>query len=87
MHNRMRQDMHTLIVLPMQKQESAEVAAQAGEQKPTVVGSKDDLFGTEQQKGRKQTEEGYAIYTEDELGLGRKAGGTPLCPFDCECCF
>ncbi|GBG66828.1 hypothetical protein CBR_g70706 [Chara braunii] len=37
---------------------------------------------------RKRTEEGYRVYTEDELRVSRKqAGGTPLCPFDCDCCF
>ena len=37
---------------------------------------------------RRRTEEGFAIYSESELGLGRAGGGnTPLCPFDCECCF
>lgn len=39
-------------------------------------------------KPRKRTEEGYAIYREDELGMGKKGGGdTALCPFDCDCCF
>lgn len=38
-------------------------------------------------KSRKRTEEGYAVYTEDELGLGSKGGDTSLCPFDCDCCF
>lgn len=55
---------------------------------PRVQGSKDDLFGTEDGKSRKRTEEGYVIYTEDELGFNKKnAGGTPLCPFDCDCCY
>ncbi|MCO5583970.1 hypothetical protein L7F22_037888 [Adiantum nelumboides] len=37
---------------------------------------------------RKKTNEGLSVYTEDELGWNRKdAGGTPLCPFDCSCCF
>ena len=37
---------------------------------------------------RKKTGDGLAIYTEGELGIGRAdAGGTPLCPFDCDCCF
>jgi hypothetical protein len=50
--------------------------------------------------GRK-TDEGFAIYKEDELGINPEAGGqlsptlcesihvpsgTPLCPFDCTCC-
>jgi hypothetical protein len=32
------------------------------------------------------TEEGYRIYTLEELNVG-KGGDTPLCPFDCNCCF
>lgn len=56
--------------------------------KPKVQGSKDDIFGEDVGKGsRKRTEEGYAIYTEDELGFGKKGGDTDLCPFDCDCCF
>ena len=38
------------------------------------------------QKARKRTEEGYRIFHEDELKINR-GGGTPLCPFDCQCCF
>ncbi|CCA74978.1 hypothetical protein PIIN_08958 [Serendipita indica DSM 11827] len=37
--------------------------------------------------GRKRTEEGFLIYTEEELGLNKEGGDTPLCPFDCECCY
>ncbi|EPQ60846.1 DUF1764-domain-containing protein [Gloeophyllum trabeum ATCC 11539] len=36
---------------------------------------------------RRRTEEGFAIYNEDELGISAEAGDTPLCPFDCDCCF
>lgn len=37
---------------------------------------------------RKRTNDGLTVYAEEELGFGRKdAGGTPLCPFDCQCCF
>ncbi|KAF8898586.1 hypothetical protein BD779DRAFT_1687491 [Infundibulicybe gibba] len=35
---------------------------------------------------RKKTEEGWAVYKEDELGIGDQGGDTPLCPFDCDCC-
>ncbi|CEM07797.1 unnamed protein product [Vitrella brassicaformis CCMP3155] len=35
---------------------------------------------------RRYTEEGWPIYTEEELRIGQ-GGGTPLCPFDCDCCF
>jgi hypothetical protein len=63
----------------------------AGSSKPKkgkgLSGSKDDLFGKEEDKGRKRTEEGYRIYTEEELGLNKKGGDTDLCPFDCDCCF
>lgn len=31
-------------------------------------------------------ETGMKIYREDQLNLG-KGGNTPLCPFDCDCCF
>ena len=60
---------------------------QAKAKKPKVEGSKDDIFGEQTGKARKRTEEGYAIYGEDELGLGKKGGDTPLCPFDCDCCY
>ncbi|WOK97689.1 hypothetical protein Cni_G06397 [Canna indica] len=37
---------------------------------------------------RRRTADGFAIYSADELGFGKAdAGGTPLCPFDCSCCF
>ncbi|TDL21904.1 DUF1764-domain-containing protein [Rickenella mellea] len=36
---------------------------------------------------RRHTEDGYAIYKEDELGIGDQGGDTPLCPFDCDCCW
>ena len=52
-----------------------------------LSGSKDDIFGKEEDKSRKRTEEGYRIYTEEELGLNKKGGDTDLCPFDCDCCF
>lgn len=31
-------------------------------------------------------ESGMKVYREDQLNLG-KGGNTPLCPFDCDCCF
>ena len=41
----------------------------------------------EREKGRRYTEDGLPIYTEEELGMNNpKAGTTPLCPFDCDCC-
>ena len=39
------------------------------------------------EKGRRYTKDGFPIYTEDELEMNNpKAGTTPLCPFDCDCC-
>jgi Tfp pilus assembly protein FimV len=69
---------------------AAEVRAARAKQapRPKVEGSKDDIFGDGAGAARKRTEEGYAVYTADELGLGRRGGGdTDLCPFDCECCY
>ncbi|KIK06848.1 hypothetical protein K443DRAFT_673756 [Laccaria amethystina LaAM-08-1] len=36
---------------------------------------------------RRTTDEGLSIYKEDELGIRDDGGDTPLCPFDCDCCF
>jgi hypothetical protein len=40
----------------------------------------------ENNKGRKMTEDGFKVYTEEELGIG-KGGDTEDCPFDCKCCY
>lgn len=42
----------------------------------------------EENKKIKRTEEGWRIYTLEELGLDKNqyGGNTPLCPFDCDCC-
>ncbi|XP_038897937.1 uncharacterized protein C6G9.01c [Benincasa hispida] len=45
-------------------------------------------FADPPSRRRKKTGDGLIIYTEEELGFGNPdAGGTPLCPFDCSCCF
>ncbi|KAK1417913.1 hypothetical protein QVD17_27049 [Tagetes erecta] len=51
-------------------------------------GSNVDMFENEQPaRPRRKTADGLTIYTEEELGFGKAdAGGTRLCPFDCECC-
>lgn len=37
---------------------------------------------------KRKTADGLVIYSEEDLGIGRAdAGGTRLCPFDCDCCF
>lgn len=62
-------------------------AAPSGK-RPQPEGSKDDIFGALAGKGgKKRTEEGFRVYSEEELGLGRKGGDTAQCPFDCDCCF
>lgn len=44
--------------------------------------------GPEAKARRRRTGDGLAIYSAEELGFGNSnAGGTPLCPFDCDCCF
>jgi len=60
--------------------------------KPAVVAgsNKEDAERFKDSRGsgpRRKTEEGWSIYKEDELGIGDEGGDTPLCPFDCDCCF
>ncbi|KAK7319705.1 hypothetical protein RJT34_04430 [Clitoria ternatea] len=51
-------------------------------------GPDDGEFGDQSAQPRKKTEDGLSIYTEEELGISNvNAGNTPLCPFDCSCCF
>ena len=33
------------------------------------------------------TPEGLPVYKYFHLGMNQEDGGTPQCPFDCECCF
>ncbi|WVQ81981.1 hypothetical protein IAT38_004108 [Cryptococcus sp. DSM 104549] len=48
----------------------------------------DEIFRDSRGTGpRRQTEEGFLIFKEAELKIDPEAGGTPLCPFDCDCCF
>ncbi|XP_073222619.1 uncharacterized protein C6G9.01c-like [Cicer arietinum] len=48
----------------------------------------DGEFVDRPSRPRKKTEDGLTIYSEEELGLSKgDAGNTPLCPFDCSCCF
>ncbi|KAH0734014.1 hypothetical protein KY285_009721 [Solanum tuberosum] len=49
---------------------------------------KDNVLSEPRRRSRKKTADGFTLYTEEELGFGRSnAGGTSLCPFDCDCCF
>lgn len=59
--------------------------------KPKILdplGENDDWTDTkgERKKKRPTTAEGYPIYTAVEMRIGQ-GGGTPDCPFDCDCCF
>ncbi|KAG2077153.1 DUF1764-domain-containing protein [Suillus decipiens] len=48
----------------------------------------EDRFKNSRGSGpRRKTDDGFNIYKEDELGISNAGGDTPLCPFDCECCF
>lgn len=52
-------------------------------------GTSDDPFamaGMDRIGSTELTEEGWKIYTPEELNIG-KGGETELCPFDCDCCF
>ena len=47
-----------------------------------------NLHANETTTGKK-TEEGFSVYTFEELGMNEndeEGGDTPLCPFDCTCC-
>ncbi|KAF8642382.1 hypothetical protein AX16_009650 [Volvariella volvacea WC 439] len=58
--------------------------------RPKSEGSNDDNAKFADSRGsgpRRKTEEGWNIYKEDELGISMQGGDTPLCPFDCDCCF
>ena len=51
-------------------------------------GSNDSKFAEPPSWPRKRTNDGFTVYTEEELGIDKSdAGCTPLCPFDCSCCF
>ncbi|WCJ40332.1 hypothetical protein M5689_021255 [Euphorbia peplus] len=49
--------------------------------------SEEGRFTDPPSRSRKKTEDGFTVYTEEELGIKSNGGGTKLCPFDCDCCF
>lgn len=55
--------------------------------KPVEKLDKDKFNDSRGTGPRRKTEEGFSVYKEDELGINVETGGTPLCPFDCNCCF
>ncbi|CDO72349.1 hypothetical protein BN946_scf184977.g46 [Trametes cinnabarina] len=64
------------------------VGAPPNVKKPKKVREDEARFKDSRGTGpRRTTEEGFAIYKEDELGITDQGGDTPLCPFDCQCCF
>ncbi|KAF8641144.1 hypothetical protein AX17_000786 [Amanita inopinata Kibby_2008] len=59
-----------------------------GHRPPKVDDEDETSFKNSRGTGpRRRTEEGWLVYKEDELGIGEGGGDTPLCPFDCDCCF
>ncbi|CAH9144914.1 unnamed protein product [Cuscuta epithymum] len=79
------------------KRKTPETAAEAGDahgkpKKPMIKKkdkkSLDDNRLVSGSRPKKRTGDGFTIYTEEELGINKAdAGGTRLCPFDCDCCF
>jgi hypothetical protein len=54
-----------------------------------IKGTSNDPFelgSTSKRNSLDFTEEGWRVYTPEELNIG-KGGDTNLCPFDCDCCF
>lgn len=72
-----------------EKAQPAKVTEKAGLKKKASKSSKGPSARDQAlRRDFKKTDEGFKIYTEDELRLGDgKVGETPDCPFDCECCF
>ncbi|KAK9742025.1 hypothetical protein RND81_03G143900 [Saponaria officinalis] len=55
--------------------------------KKNKVSSESEGFNTDP-RPRRRTNDGFVIYSAEELGINKKdAGQTALCPFDCSCCF
>ncbi|KNC98606.1 uncharacterized protein SPPG_06287 [Spizellomyces punctatus DAOM BR117] len=56
----------------------------SSQQRPVA---EDDGFGDSRGlKAKRRTEDGYSLFTTEELNIG-KGGDTPQCPFECWCCF
>lgn len=73
-----------------EKTEQAQDSKSKGPTKKIVKSIKTEKVSKGKSTGgpRQQTEDGYKIYTLEELGLDKAKGGdTPDCPFDCSCCF
>ncbi|XP_042009197.1 uncharacterized protein C6G9.01c-like [Salvia splendens] len=66
----------------------SKVAAANLKKKEKSMKSRSFEFSAGTSGPRKKTADGLAVFSEEELGIGKPdAGGTALCPFDCDCCF
>ncbi|KAK9804606.1 hypothetical protein WJX73_007261 [Symbiochloris irregularis] len=71
---------------PAKLVKSSAAAAVAPSSRSTLIGSKDDIFGTAAASKRRRDPEGLPVYTPEELNIGQ-GGDTADCPFNCKCCF
>ncbi|KAG1757420.1 hypothetical protein EDB19DRAFT_1657375 [Suillus lakei] len=72
------------------KRPKLDASASSQREKTTHETRKEDEDRFKDSRGsgpRRKTDDGFNIYKEDELGISNAGGDTPLCPFDCECCF
>ena len=53
---------------------------------PEATSNLDDLLDPKATKKGRKYVDGLPVYTYEELGISANSGGTPLCPFDCDCC-
>ncbi|XP_057793314.1 uncharacterized protein C6G9.01c [Salvia miltiorrhiza] len=66
-------------VRPLDKKKGKSIKSRSFKQSSSAVGYS---------QSRKKTADGLSVFSEEELGIGKPdAGGTALCPFDCDCCF
>ncbi|KAI5453736.1 hypothetical protein NCC49_005551 [Naganishia albida] len=72
------------------KKQRREASGNSGKTREQLVKDDEDERAFRDSRGdgpRRKTEEGFFIFKEAELGIRPESGDTPLCPFDCECCF
>ena len=71
-----------------QSEEASEKPNKPKRKKKKDLGFVNGAFVDETSGPKKRTNDGLALYTEEELGINKAdVGSTPLCPFDCDCCF
>jgi hypothetical protein len=69
--------------MPTGKSSSGSISAASRLQQKASGGGSSGCVGVDE-------ETGFRIYTEASFGNGvgiMSGGNTPLCPFDCKCCF